>query len=103
MSYQGSISGSVAYVKGGGLFKDKTKMAGKFNKTAESFCYFCPCRSMEKESPFLAGPQAHCLIKNFSLKSPKSTLWASLTSIHLHSPEYACPWCWEFTTLLRFS
>ena len=48
-------------------------MAGKSNKTAESFCYFCPCRPMEKESPFLAGPQAHCLIKNFPLKSPKST------------------------------
>lgn len=35
-------------------------MAGKSNETAESFCYICPVDQLEKESPFLAGPQAHC-------------------------------------------
>lgn len=55
MSYKGSISGTVVYVKDGGLFKDKTKMAGKSNKTAESFCYICPCRSMERVL-FWLGP-----------------------------------------------
>lgn len=61
-------------------------MAGKSNETAESFCYICPCRSVEKESPFWAGPQPTVNQKIFPEATQVPPLWASLTSIHLHSP-----------------
>ena len=64
---------------------------------------FVPVDQWRKRVLVWLGPRPTVNQKIFPEATQVPPLWASLTSIHLHSPEYACLWCWEFTTLLRSS